>query len=92
MVKWRCKNDIYMSTNSSHDAPYTSREYGQAISKTDPMIVMGSVKAQGSKVKPVNGLEPPRATRARDEATQRVALSRHIRSPVEGGDALKLHI
>jgi hypothetical protein len=38
-----------------------------------PMIAVGSAKAQGSKAKLIGGSEPPRATRARDEATQRVA-------------------
>jgi hypothetical protein len=83
-VKRCCRNDLYTSTDSSHDAPYTSREYGQAVFETGPTIDMGSVKAQGSKAKPVNGSEPPRATRARDQTTQRVATSSHIRSPIEG--------
>jgi hypothetical protein len=39
-----------------------SREYGQAISKMGPTIVVGSAKAQGTKVKPSNGSELPRAT------------------------------
>jgi hypothetical protein len=43
------------------------------ISKMGPMIAMGSAKAQGSKVKPIYGSELPKATRARDEATQRMA-------------------
>jgi hypothetical protein len=43
------------------------------VSKMGPMTVVGSAKAQGSKVKPVNGSELPRATRVRDEATQRMA-------------------
>jgi hypothetical protein len=48
------------------------------------MIAMGSVKAQGSKAKPINGSELLRATRARDEVTQRVVISWHIWSPIEG--------
>jgi hypothetical protein len=84
VVKRRCKNNLYMSTNSSHDMPYTSWVYGQAISETGPTIAMGSAKAQGSNVKPVNGSEPPRATRASDEVTQRVAMRWNIRSPIEG--------
>jgi hypothetical protein len=43
------------------------------VSETGPMIDVGSTKAQGSKAKPVNGSEPPKTTRARDEATQRMA-------------------
>jgi hypothetical protein len=58
-------------------APYTSWVYGQAISEMGLTIVVGSANVQGSKVKPVNESEPPRATRARDDATERVA-TRHI--------------
>jgi hypothetical protein len=36
-------------------------------------IAMGYAKAEGSKVKPVYGSEPPGAIRARDEETQRMA-------------------
>jgi hypothetical protein len=43
------------------------------ISETGLMIAVGSVKAKGSKGKPVDRSEPPRATRARDEMTQRTA-------------------
>jgi hypothetical protein len=43
------------------------------VSEMGPMIAMGSAKAQDSKVKLINGLEPPRETRARDEVTQRMA-------------------
>jgi hypothetical protein len=64
--------------------PYTSWVYGQDVSEMGPTIVVGSSKVQALKVKPVNGSEPPRATRARDEATQRVATNWHIQSPIEG--------
>jgi hypothetical protein len=37
-----------------------------------PTIAVGSAKAQCSKAKPIEGLEPPKAIRARDEATQRM--------------------
>jgi hypothetical protein len=43
------------------------------ISEMGPTIAMGSTKAQGLKAKPINGLEPSRATKARDEVTQRMA-------------------
>jgi hypothetical protein len=43
------------------------------VSKTGPIIAVGSTKAQGLKAKPINESEPPRATRVRDEATQRMA-------------------
>jgi hypothetical protein len=42
------------------------------ISKMGPTISGESAKAQGLKAQPVNGSEPPRATNARDEATQRM--------------------
>jgi hypothetical protein len=42
------------------------------VSKMGPMIAVGSAKAQASKPKPINGSDPPRATRARDEATKRM--------------------
>jgi hypothetical protein len=64
--------------------PYMSWVYGQAVSKMGPAIAMGSMKVQGSKVKQVNGSEPPRAIGVRDEATQRVATSWHIRRPTDG--------
>jgi hypothetical protein len=48
-------------------------DYTATIFKMGPMIVMGSAKAPSSKVKPINGSEPPRATRTRDETTQRMA-------------------
>jgi hypothetical protein len=43
------------------------------IPEMGPMIVVGSGKAQSLKAKPIYGSEPPRATRARDEATQKMA-------------------
>jgi hypothetical protein len=44
----------------------------------------GPAKAYGSKAKPTVGLEPPRATRVRDEEKQRVANSWCTWCPVEG--------
>jgi hypothetical protein len=43
------------------------------ISKMGPMIAMGSAKAQFSMVKLVYELKSPRATRVRDEETQKMA-------------------
>jgi hypothetical protein len=65
----RCgKNDF-----TRHPTPRTMRpihhENMATISEIGPMIVVGSTKAQGSKAKPVYRSEPPRATRAREEAT-----------------------
>jgi hypothetical protein len=71
-VKRHSKNDFYVSSDSSYDAPYSSWVYDQPYPKRVPRFVVESAKAQGSKAKPIGGLEPPRATRARDKATQRV--------------------
>jgi hypothetical protein len=71
-VKRHSKNDFMR-----HSTPRTTHHihHGNTttVSEMGPMIAVGSTKAQGSKVKPVSGLEPPRATRARDEATERMA-------------------
>jgi hypothetical protein len=69
VAKQRYKNDLYTSIDSLHDTPYMSQVYGQAISEMGPMIAVGSAKVQGSKAKPVNRSELPKATRARDEMT-----------------------
>jgi hypothetical protein len=42
------------------------------VFKIGPTIVVGSAKAQGSKAKHVYGSQPPRETRVRDKATQRM--------------------
>jgi hypothetical protein len=81
-VKWHCKNDLYMSTNSSHDAPYTSWEYGQAVSKMGHMIAVGVCKSSGLEGETRQWVRAARAIRARDKVTQRVATSWHIWSPV----------
>jgi hypothetical protein len=44
----------------------------------------GLPKIRVLRQNPSNGLETPRATRVRDEATQRVVHSWRIRSPIEG--------
>jgi hypothetical protein len=71
-VKRHSKNDFMR-----HPTPHTTRPIHRGnttiVSEMGPMIDVGSTKAQGSKAKPVYGSEPPRATRARDEATQRIA-------------------
>jgi hypothetical protein len=66
------QKQLYASSDSSRDAPYTLQDMA-TVSKTGPTFAMGSAKAQGSKTKFINGSEPPRATRVRDEATQRMA-------------------
>jgi hypothetical protein len=71
-VKRHSKNDFM-----HHLTPRTMRpiRHGNMaiVSKMGPTIAVGSAKAQGSKAKLVDRSEPPRATRARDEATQRMA-------------------
>jgi hypothetical protein len=68
----RGKNDL-----TRHLTPHTihpiCRGNTATISEMGPTITVRSAKAQGSKVKPVYGSEPPRATRVRDEVTQRMA-------------------
>jgi hypothetical protein len=72
VVKRHSKNDFMYQQTPCMTCPM---RHGNTIiiSKMGPMIVMGSVKAQGLKAKPIDGSELPRATRARDKATQRVA-------------------
>jgi hypothetical protein len=77
VVKRCSKNDF-----THHPTPYMACHicHGNMtiVSKMGPTIVVGSAKAKGSKAKPVNRSEPPRATRARDEVTQRMAnISAH---------------
>jgi hypothetical protein len=47
-------------------------------------IVVGLLMLRVRRRNPLVGSEPPRAIRARDEATQGVASGWHIRSPIEG--------
>jgi hypothetical protein len=56
----------------------------EVVSPTSPSIVEGSTKAQGSKAKPARRVKAASTTRARDEATQRMANRWHIRGPIEG--------
>jgi hypothetical protein len=91
-VKRPSKNDF-----TRHPTPRTTRpiRHGNTatISEMGPTIIVGSAKAQASKVKLVYGSEPPRATRAWDEATQRMAnILTHPVPPSMGPDILKLRI
>jgi IMP cyclohydrolase len=55
------------------------------VSEMGLMIAVGSVKAQDLKAKSVYRSKPPRATRARDKVTQRMANIFVIpRSEIEG--------
>jgi hypothetical protein len=71
-VKRHNKNDF-----TRHPTPHLTHPIHRGnmatISKMGPTIAVESDKAQGLDAKPVDRLEPPRATRARDEVTQRMA-------------------
>jgi hypothetical protein len=68
---------------SSHTTPSTPWDMA-TISKMGHMIIVGLpiIRVQRHNL-PV-GLELPRATKVRDEATQGMASGWHIRSPAEG--------
>jgi hypothetical protein len=70
-AKRQSKNDFMHHQTSRTMHPICHGNMA-TVSKTGPTITVGSAKAQGSKVKPVYGSELPRATRVRDEATQRM--------------------
>jgi hypothetical protein len=72
VVKRHSKNDFTHHPTPHTMCPIRCRNM-TTVSEMDPTIAVGFAKAQGSKVKPVNGLEPPRATRVRDKATQSIA-------------------
>jgi hypothetical protein len=69
----RCSKNDFTRHPTPHMMHPISRGNTATIAKMDPTIAVGSVKAQGSKVRPDYGSEPPRAIRARDEVTQSVA-------------------
>jgi hypothetical protein len=82
-VKRRSKNEFTSHANSSHDTPSTSRDTS-TVSKMGPMIVEGPATLWVLRQNPPVRSEPYRATRARDEATQRVAIIWRIQGPIEG--------
>jgi hypothetical protein len=82
-VKRRSKNGFYTAGLFKQCSQFIAG-IQPTISKMGPMIAVGSAKAQGLKEKPISGSEPTRATRARDEATQRVANIWRTRGPIEG--------
>jgi hypothetical protein len=63
--------------------PYTSWDT-TTVSKTGHMIVVGLSMLRVQRLNPPVESEPPSAPRARDEATQEVASSWRIQSPIEG--------
>jgi hypothetical protein len=68
---------------NSHITPSTSRDM-TIVSKTGHTVIMGLPMLRVQRQNPPDGSEPPRANRMRDEVTQGVATSWHIRSPIEG--------
>jgi hypothetical protein len=68
---------------SSYTTPSTLRDTA-IISKMGHRIVVGLPLLRVRRQNPPVRLEPPRATRPRDKATQGVASSWHIWSPIEG--------
>jgi hypothetical protein len=71
--------------------PSTPRDMA-IVSKMGHMITVGLPMLRVQRRNPLDGSELPKATRARDEATQGVASSWHIRALSRGLGALKLHI
>jgi hypothetical protein len=71
------------SSYSSHTLPSTTRDM-TTVSKTGSMITVGLLKLRVLRKNPPVGSAPPRADRARDNATQRVGNSWHTRGPIEG--------
>jgi hypothetical protein len=72
VIKRCSKNDFTRHLTPRMMHPIRHRNT-TTVSVMDPMIAVESVKALGLKAKPIYGSELSRATRARDEATQRVA-------------------
>jgi hypothetical protein len=73
---------------SSHITPSTSRDM-ETVSKMGHTITVGLPMLKVRRQNPPHGSEPPRSTRAKDEATQGVATNRHIQSPIMGTQHLQ---
>jgi hypothetical protein len=82
-LKRRSKHEFTRHPNSSHDTPSTSWDT-TTISKMGPIIAEGPANLRVPRQNPPVRLKPLRATRVRDEATQRVASIWCIRGPTEG--------
>jgi hypothetical protein len=67
---------------SSRVTPSTLRDT-TTISKMGHMIIVGPPMLRVHRQNPLDGSEPPRATRVRDEATQGVATTWNLWSPIE---------
>jgi hypothetical protein len=66
-----------------HDVPTTSQDTVN-VSKTSPTIAIGMQQLRVQMQNPPVGSAQPRANRARDKVTQRVASSWHTQGPIEG--------
>jgi hypothetical protein len=79
------KGTIYVYTPpcTPHIMPSTSRDMA-TISKMGHTIIVGLPTLRVRRQNPPDGSQPPRASIARDEATQGVSTSWHIWSPIEG--------
>jgi hypothetical protein len=86
VVKRYSKNDFTHHPTPHRTHPIRHRNL-TTVSEMGPMIVVGSTKAQGLNAKSVYGLEPPRATRVRDQATQKMANILAHPSPHRGDPA-----
>jgi hypothetical protein len=83
---------FYLSSNSSYNAPYVSRDIA-TVSEMGPTIVVRSAKAQGSKAKPDRSgqsrLEQP------EQGTKRLKgwpAASKVSAPSRGPGILKLRI
>jgi hypothetical protein len=68
---------LYMFTrlpDSSHIVPIKSQDMA-TVSKMGPMIGVGLPKLRVLRQNPLAGSTPPRANRARDKVTQKMAIS-----------------
>jgi hypothetical protein len=70
-------------SGSSHTTPSTPKVMA-FVSKMGHTIVMGLPMLRIQRQNPSVGSEPPRATRVRDEVTQRMPSNWRIRSPIRG--------
>jgi hypothetical protein len=68
---------------SSRITPSTSRDT-TTVSKMGHTVTVCLPMLRVRRQNPPDKLEPPRVTRVRDEATQRVVAIWHIRSPIKG--------
>jgi hypothetical protein len=81
-----------VSSDSSYDAPSTSRDTA-TVSKMGPTIAMGSAKAQGSKVKPTeSGQSRPEQPEQGTKRHNGWPVAGTSCAPLRGSNILKLRI